>query len=102
VAQNDMEGGFACSAADRRAVADNAAPPGAKTQWRETSEMVIAEQRPLDAVLLGQRTLLLEGLKHILDNTDFQVIASASTIDELDLHPVQGDRKPLFIFDAGP
>jgi two-component system nitrate/nitrite response regulator NarL len=43
----------------------------------------------------------LEGLKHILNNTDFRIIASASTVDELDLHSLPWNRKPLFILDAG-
>jgi two-component system nitrate/nitrite response regulator NarL len=63
--------------------------------------MVTAEQRPFDVVLLGQHALLLEGLKAILDNLDFRTIASASTLEELDLHPAEGDLKRLFILDTG-
>jgi len=63
--------------------------------------MVTAEQRSFDVVLLGQRALLLEGLKLILDNINFCIVASASAVEELDLHPAEEDRTRLFILDTG-
>jgi two-component system nitrate/nitrite response regulator NarL len=71
------------------------------TRERGTSETVTAEYRSFDVVLLGPRALLLEGLKLILDNIDFRIVAFASAVEELDLQAKQEDRTRLFILGVG-
>jgi DNA-binding NarL/FixJ family response regulator len=79
---------------------DDAVPVDADTRRRGTGGMVAANQRSFKTVLLGRNALLLEGLKHILDSSDFRIIACAPAVEELDLRPVQGDRTLLFILDS--
>jgi hypothetical protein len=62
---------------------------------------VTAIQRSFGTILVDPSALLLDGLKLILANTDFQVVASGCTVEELDLHGLQEDRPLLFILGAG-
>jgi DNA-binding NarL/FixJ family response regulator len=74
---------------------------GADVRDLECGGTVTATQRSFGAILVGESTLLLDGLKLILANTDFQIVASGSAVEELDLHHLQKDRSLLFIMGAG-
>jgi len=74
---------------------------GADVGDLECGGMVTAAQRSFGAILVSESALLLDGLKLILANTDFQIVASGSAVEELDLHHLQKDRSLLFILGAG-
>lgn len=58
-------------------------------------------RRPFPTVLVGQRTLILEGITRILTPTRFRVLASASSIDDLAPQLLPEDELLLLIIDAG-
>jgi DNA-binding NarL/FixJ family response regulator len=57
-------------------------------------------QRPVATMLIGPNALFLEGLKHILAKTGFDVVALGSTAEELDLSSARQHHALLFILDA--
>jgi two-component system, NarL family, nitrate/nitrite response regulator NarL len=59
------------------------------------------EAGPFGTVLIGPSALLREGLTHILDATDFGVLASASDTDIPALSSLPGDRPLLLIIEVG-
>jgi DNA-binding NarL/FixJ family response regulator len=85
----------------QRAIADRTSPLGASTREQQTSGIIIAERPYFETVLVGECTLLLMGLRSILHNTDFRVVASGAAVEELDLHDMHGYRTPLLILDSG-
>jgi two-component system, NarL family, nitrate/nitrite response regulator NarL len=58
-------------------------------------------RRPFPTVLVGPRTLILEGITRILTPTCFRVIASASSIDDLSPELLPEGELLLLIVDAG-
>ncbi len=62
----------------------------------------VAGSRPqrIAAVSLGRGGLFQEGLNSILSDTDFRIVASACTADEIALEP-SADQRLLLIADAG-
>ena len=56
---------------------------------------------PFRTVLVGPRTLILEGITRILTPTCFRVVASASSIDDLSSELLPKDELLLLIIDAG-
>jgi two-component system, NarL family, nitrate/nitrite response regulator NarL len=56
---------------------------------------------PFPTVLVGPRTLILEGITRILSPTRFRVVASASSIDDLSSELLPKDESLLLIIDAG-
>jgi two-component system nitrate/nitrite response regulator NarL len=58
-------------------------------------------RRPFPTVLVGQRTLILEGITRILTPTRFRVLASASSIDHLAPELLPEDELLLLIIDTG-
>src|SRR5260370_576353 len=51
--------------------------------------------------LIGRRRLFQEGLARVLDTAGFQVVASAASVDQLDLIDLQRHQAVLLIVDAG-
>ncbi len=58
-------------------------------------------RRTYAAVLIGTSGLLLEGLRRLLERTDFQVVASAPSVDRLPRIEPQLHKGVLLILDAG-
>lgn len=61
-------------------------------------------RRSCAIVLIGQSSLLREGLRHILlgaSGSSFQIAASAATVDDLAWAPMEPNQPPLLIIDAG-
>jgi DNA-binding NarL/FixJ family response regulator len=66
----------------------------------EKPMMVTVRPTQHATILVGQSSLLVEGLAHLLDNTEFQVIARAPSVDRLTLKDVQEHKTILLILDA--
>src|SRR5580704_13659686 len=64
--------------------------------------MVAVHPQIYATVLVGQRNLLLEGLAHILDKTEFQIVARAASVDRLTPADMQEHKSVLLLLDAGP
>jgi two-component system nitrate/nitrite response regulator NarL len=62
--------------------------------------MVTVHPRRHATILVGQSSLLMEGLARLLDNTEFQVIARAPSVDGLTLKDLQEHKTILLILDA--
>jgi len=58
-----------------------------------------AGPRSFATVLIGRSRLLQEGLARILEKTDFQIVASAASVEQLDLIDVQQQQAVLLIVD---
>jgi DNA-binding NarL/FixJ family response regulator len=58
-------------------------------------------RRPFPTVLVGPRTLILEGITRILTPTHFRVVAAALSIDDLSPELLPKDESLLLIIDAG-
>src|ERR1700730_14246481 len=102
LAQNDPEARIAWPAIDRRRTTVNEASPlSAGTHIVHNSGMVTERRKRFPTVLIGQGGLLQEGLNHIFDKTDFDVIACGSTVDDLVLSPLLKHQTLLLIVDAG-
>src|SRR5260370_38891668 len=102
VDQNDPEGRLAWSGIDRRRVTFNeTVRASAGTHPAHSRGMVTEWRRPFATVLVGQSGLLQEGLARVLYNTDFDVIASATSVDELALIDLQRHPAVLLIVNAG-
>jgi DNA-binding NarL/FixJ family response regulator len=100
-AQNGPNSDIAWSGIERRRpMLVQVSPVDASSDRSESREAVAARQRPFATMLVGQSSLFLEGLKHIFDKTDFQVVALSSTAEELDLSCTRQHRTLLFILDA--
>jgi two-component system nitrate/nitrite response regulator NarL len=63
--------------------------------------MVAVHPQIYATVLVGQRNLLLEGLAHILDKTEFQIVARAASVDRLTPADMQEHKSVLLLLDAG-
>ena len=61
------------------------------------------QRRSCAIVLIGQSSLLREGLRHILgaSGSSFQIAASAATVDDLAWAPTDQNQPLLLIIDAG-
>jgi two-component system nitrate/nitrite response regulator NarL len=58
-------------------------------------------QRSFETVLLGSSALVREGLKRILRAANFDIVASASSIDDADLSSLALQKPTLLIIDSG-
>jgi two-component system nitrate/nitrite response regulator NarL len=58
-------------------------------------------QRSFETVLVGSNTLAREGLKRILRAANFDIVASASCIDDADLSSLALQKPTLLIIDSG-
>jgi two-component system nitrate/nitrite response regulator NarL len=62
--------------------------------------MVTVHPRRYATILVGHSSLLVEGLARLLDNTEFQVIARAPSVDQLGLKDLHDHKTILLILDA--
>jgi DNA-binding NarL/FixJ family response regulator len=62
--------------------------------------MVTVHLRRHATILVGHSSLLVEGLARLLDNTEFQVIARAPSVDQLGLKDLHEHKTVLLILDA--
>ena len=62
--------------------------------------MVTVHLRRHATILVGHSSLLVEGLARLLDNTEFQVIARAPSVDQLGLKDLHDHKTILLILDA--
>jgi DNA-binding NarL/FixJ family response regulator len=63
--------------------------------------LVAKRQQSVATILIGRGGLLREGLKRILEATDFTIVASGSSLDELVVNPSPEHQLLLLIVDAG-
>jgi DNA-binding NarL/FixJ family response regulator len=92
------QNGLAVSHYGPRVAEDGGVFPGAGAATNEKGDTVSERHRTYEVVLVGPSGLLLEGLTHILKGTDFQVLASAPSVDQL---PSMESKTVLLILDAG-
>jgi hypothetical protein len=61
---------------------------------------MVPANSPHPTVLVGKSSLLLEGIARLLQDTSFQVIGRAASVDRLALEDLQDHNAFLFILDA--
>jgi DNA-binding NarL/FixJ family response regulator len=102
LAQNEPDGSNSWPAIDRRRpIVKETAPSHAGIHAAENQDIVTDHPQLCATVLVGRSDLSLEGLARILDKTDFQVVASAASVDHLAPSDVQQHEAVLLILDAG-
>src|SRR5260370_4498598 len=84
----------------RRVTVDEASPVSADMHTENNRGVATKRRQSFATVLTGQGHLFREGLKHILDKSDFDVVASGSSVDELALAPLLKHQPLLLIADA--
>jgi len=101
VAQYEPEASENGPPMENRPAANQIDPPEPKAEPVKNGEMVSERAGSFATVLVGSSGLLLGGLARVLDNTHFQVVASAVSVDRLVLSDLRQDQSVLLILDAG-
>ena len=101
MAQFEPEGNQNGPAMGHRPAANQIDPPAPTTVSVKNGEMVSERSRTFATFLVGSIGLLLGGLVRLLDNTQFQVVASEVSVDQLVLRDLSQDQAVLLILDAG-
>jgi DNA-binding NarL/FixJ family response regulator len=101
VAQYEPEASENGPAMGHRPAANQVDPPAPKAVAVKNGEMVSERAASFATVLVGSSGLLLGGLARLLDNTHFQVVASAVSVDRLVLSDLSQHQTVLLILDAG-
>src|ERR1700730_15455622 len=84
-----------------RPAANQVDPQAPTTVSVKNGEMVSERARSFATFLVGSSGLLLGGLARLLDNTQFEVVASTVSVDRLVLSGLSQHQAVLLILDAG-
>jgi DNA-binding NarL/FixJ family response regulator len=99
-AQNGSNVGLAWPAVERRRLQLRAISSGGMEKDNR-QDMRAEARQPVTTVLIGPSSLFLEGLRHILDKTDFRVVAVKSKAEQWIRRQAQEPGNILFIVDGG-
>jgi two-component system nitrate/nitrite response regulator NarL len=81
-------------------VSSKVSEPAEVAQWTRPNEMTRVDTSPVPTLLVEPNTLLREGLKRILSETPYHLVASAANLDEARRSWSPGSEPFLLIIDA--